>query len=65
MEKDAKDFWFYAKLWHTKKDRLAYEALLHMRSTRNLSPKIYSRINSIEAQELEHQAGNIRSAPVT
>lgn len=64
MEKDAKDFWYYAKLWHTKKDRLAYEALLHMRSTRSLPNNIYTRINKIEAKELEHQTGNIRSAPV-
>ena len=59
--KHTKDFWFYAKLWRQKGDLMALEALLEMREIANLSPKIRTRINEIENEEITSRS--LRSSP--
>lgn len=62
-EKQARDFWFYAKLWRQKKDLMALSALLDMREIHNLSPKIRNRIAEIENEEIASRS--LRSSPIS
>lgn len=62
-EKQAKDFWFYAKLWRQKKDLMALSALLDMRENPLLSPKIRSRIDEIENEEVASRS--LRGSPIS
>lgn len=64
LQIDAENFFWYARNWRIKGDRLAFQALMELKEQPGLHPSLLKRIVEIESNEAK-ASGSLRTASVS